>query len=80
MSQFFVPFKFQKPIEIPFQSTKSIKDPQGKVTWFCEDIGLNNHHFKWHAVYPLKGPEPKVYDKDRRGELFYYMHHQLVAL
>lgn len=29
-------------------------------------------------VYPGEGPE-KVVKKDRRGELFYYMHNQIIA-
>lgn len=36
------------------------------------------HHWHWHLVYPGQGPD-SVVKKDRRGELFYYMHHQLIA-
>lgn len=50
------------------------------MTFFCEDIGLNNHHFKWHIVYPFASKNEKYYKKDRRGELFYYMHRQLLSL
>lgn len=46
--------------------------------YFREDIGLNSHHWHWHLVYPGYGPM-SVVNKDRRGELFYYMHHQVQA-
>lgn len=36
------------------------------------------HHWHWHLVYPGEGP-PEVVIKDRRGELFYHMHHQIQA-
>lgn len=32
----------------------------------------------WHLVYPAEGPDVIV-KKDRRGELFYYMHGQCIA-
>lgn len=35
------------------------------------------HHWHWHLVYPGEGPD-NVVNKDRRGELFYYMHNQVV--
>lgn len=46
-----------------------------KMNYFREDIAINQHHFHWHIVYPHSGP-PEVVNKDRRGELFYYMHNQ----
>lgn len=48
------------------------------MTYFREDIALNSHHYHWHIVYPMGGPYPEYYNKDRRGELFYYMHHQML--
>lgn len=41
------------------------------------DIGINMHHWHWHLVYPGQGPD-NVVRKDRRGELFYYMHSQII--
>lgn len=35
------------------------------------------HHWHWHLVYPGEG-EPDIVNKDRRGELFYYMHNQII--
>ncbi|XP_065204184.1 phenoloxidase 1-like [Planococcus citri] len=53
-------------------------DPENKVAYFREDVGLNLHHRHWHEVYPYEGEE-FIVKKDRRGELFYYMHQQILA-
>jgi hypothetical protein len=31
----------------------------------------------WHLVYPFEASDRRIVDKDRRGELFYYMHQQV---
>lgn len=46
-------------------------------TFFLLDIGVNLHHWHWHLVYPAEGPI-SVVKKNRRGELFYYMHNQIM--
>ena len=58
--------------------------PEVVLNWFREDPKLNEHHEHWHVVYPLAGvPAPgnprggQV--KERQGELFLYMHRQMVA-
>lgn len=65
-------------VEVPFHGTMSVSNLEEKLTFFREDIGVNSHHFHWHLIYPFDGPDPKYYAKDRRGELFYYMHHQVL--
>lgn len=59
-----------------------------RVAYFREDLGINLHHWHWHLVYPGSNPSEKnckelqihnVVSKDRRGELFYYMHQQILA-
>lgn len=59
-------------------------DPEERLLWLREDPKLNEHHEHWHVVYPLAGvPAPgdplggKV--KERQGELFLYMHRQMLA-
>ena len=49
------------------------------MAYFREDIALNEHHRHWHEVYPFQSVEPSIVDKDRRGELLYYMHQQIMA-
>jgi hypothetical protein len=51
-----------------------------KLWYFREDPGVNLHHWHWHLVYPFESQRNRaIVDKDRRGELFYYMHQQMVA-
>ncbi|XP_025414834.1 phenoloxidase 1-like [Sipha flava] len=73
-----VPVGSRVPIEIPQDFTASDLDPEHKLSYFREDIGLNLHHWHWHLVYPFEGPL-NVVNKDRRGELFFYMHQQIIA-
>jgi tyrosinase len=52
--------------------------------WFREDPKINEHHEHWHVVYPYGGiPDPTdptiKHTKDRQGELFLYMHQQMLA-
>lgn len=65
-------------IEIPLTYTGSDFNPEQKLAYFREDFGVNHHHWHWHLVYPDSGPL-QVVNKNRRGELFYYMHQQLIA-
>ncbi|XP_055317646.1 phenoloxidase subunit 1-like [Sitodiplosis mosellana] len=65
-------------IEVPFRGTMSVSNVEEKLAFFREDIGVNSHHWHWHVVYPVDASNPVYFDKDRRGELFYYMHHQLL--
>lgn len=56
-------------------------DPEQKLWYFREDILVNSHHFHWHVVFPTCSPkDPKAPGyRDRRGELFFYMHHSMIA-
>jgi hypothetical protein len=45
--------------------------------YFREDLGINLHHWHWHLVYPSVASDISIVRKDRRGELFYYMHQQV---
>lgn len=56
--------------------TQNVTNPEERLTFFREDIGINSHHFHWHVVYPPFGDDA-IGKKDRRGELFYFMHHQM---
>ncbi|XP_068086764.1 phenoloxidase 1 isoform X2 [Anabrus simplex] len=66
------------PIEIPRDYTASDLDPEHRIAYFREDMGINLHHWTWHLVYPFAGT-PEIVNKDRRGELFYYQHQQIIA-
>ena len=49
-------------------------DPEQKLRVWREDPGLAEHHHNWHVYYPHTEPP-----KDRQGELFAYMHLQMLA-
>ncbi|XP_055838202.1 phenoloxidase 2-like [Episyrphus balteatus] len=65
-------------IDMSQNFTASDREEEQRLAYFREDIGVNMHHWHWHLVYPGEGPD-EVVRKDRRGELFYYMHHQIIA-
>ncbi|RZF45152.1 hypothetical protein LSTR_LSTR016475 [Laodelphax striatellus] len=67
-----------EPIEVPLDYTASDLDHEHRVAYFREDLGINLHHWHWHLVYPFLGPR-RVVAKDRRGEIFYFMHQQIIA-
>ncbi|XP_077289151.1 arylphorin subunit alpha-like [Arctopsyche grandis] len=55
-------------------------DQEQKVSYFTNDIGLNSYYFYFHADYPFwLGGEQFGLNKDRRGELYYFTHQQLLA-
>uniref|UniRef100_A0A182QSW5 Tyrosinase copper-binding domain-containing protein n=1 Tax=Anopheles farauti TaxID=69004 RepID=A0A182QSW5_9DIPT len=70
--------RFGMAVDIPMNYTASDAVLEQRVAYFREDIGVNLHHWHWHLVYPGEGPA-SVVRKDRRGELFYYMHQQMLA-
>jgi tyrosinase len=56
--------------------------PESALDWFREDPLANDHHRHWHIVYPSRGrptPGGGVRLQDRQGELFFYMHQQMLA-
>jgi len=57
-------------------------DPEAPLDWFREDPLANEHHRHWHVVYPGSGrptPAGERALQDRQGELFFYMHEQMLA-
>ncbi|GAM21040.1 hypothetical protein SAMD00019534_042150 [Acytostelium subglobosum LB1] len=62
---------------------KRWKNPDSLLKWWREDPMLNSHHWNWHTAYPsfgvtLDGASPARL-KDRQGELFVFMHRQMIA-
>jgi hypothetical protein len=57
--------------------------PEHRLDWWREDPLANEHHQHWHIVYPRFGISPDGQAprklKDRHGELFFYMHQQMLA-
>ncbi len=50
---------------------------EAALDYFREDTAFNEHHTKWHTVYPSHPPNGKM--RNRQGELFWYMHQQMLA-
>ncbi|KAL1138896.1 hypothetical protein AAG570_008958 [Ranatra chinensis] len=73
-----VPENQRMPLEIPVDYTASDLEFEHRIAYFREDLGINLHHWHWHLVYPFDAPMDIV-NKNRRGELFYYMHQQVMA-
>ncbi|XP_047538254.1 phenoloxidase subunit 2-like [Vanessa atalanta] len=67
------------PIIIPRDYTATDLDIEHRMAYFREDIGVNLHHWHWHLIYPFSANQLSIVAKDRRGELFYYMHSQIIA-
>lgn len=58
---------------------------EAKLDYFREDTWVNEHHSRWHSVYLASGQDdphdpfgPKL-TRNRQGELFWYMHQQMLA-
>nr|CAD7194814.1 unnamed protein product [Timema douglasi] len=71
--------EISSPTVIPMKFTGSVNNPEQRVAYFGEDIGINSHHSHWHMDFPFWWKKSYPVDKDRKGELFFYMHHQMVA-
>ncbi|KAJ3212444.1 Polyphenol oxidase 1 [Dinochytrium kinnereticum] len=76
-SQLAVPISSQLPAPDP-------EDSEVALNYWREDVNLNEHHEHWHIVYPGGGiPDPRnpgvFRAKDRQGELFAFMHQQMLA-
>ena len=56
---------------------------EAQLDWYREDPLANDHHHHWHVVYPRgipseRFPRPRR-TQPRQGELFLYMHQQMLA-
>merc|ERR1719259_655720 len=59
--------------------TGSLKNPEQHVAYFGEDIGMNVHHVTWHMDFPFWWDDAYGFHLDRKGELFFWAHHQLTV-
>ncbi|CAL8122997.1 unnamed protein product [Orchesella dallaii] len=71
-----MPAQERPVIVIDKNFTGSNLNPNHKLAYYMEDIGINTHHWHWHIVNPFNAPKGTV---DRKGEVFYYMHHGMLA-
>lgn len=66
------------PSAVPLRGIAAPTDPEAALNWFREDPKANEHHEHWHFVYPWDGGLTGK-TRDRQGELFLYMHEQMIA-
>uniref|UniRef100_A0AAG5DSW4 Hexamerin A n=1 Tax=Anopheles atroparvus TaxID=41427 RepID=A0AAG5DSW4_ANOAO len=53
---------------------------EGSMSYFTEDVGLNAYYYYFMMDYaPFLGGDKLGLNKDRRGELYLFMHQQLLA-
>ncbi len=52
---------------------------EADIDWYREDSKANEHHEHWHYVYPTNGVPTTRRVKNRHGEMFFYMHQQMLA-
>ncbi|KAL7645646.1 UNVERIFIED_CONTAM: hypothetical protein RMT77_004032 [Armadillidium vulgare] len=69
----------QTPGKFHMSFTGTKRNPEQRVAYFGEDIGLNVHHVTWHMDYPFWWKDSYGYHLDRKGELFFWVHHQLTV-
>merc|ERR1711962_339789 len=69
----------RKPGNFNMDFTGSMKNPEQHVAYFGEDIGMNVHHVTWHMDFPFWWEDKYGYHLDRKGELFFWAHHQLTV-
>jgi len=69
----------QTPGKFTMGYTGSQKNSEQRVAYFGEDIGMNVHHVSWHMDNPFWWEDRFGYNIDRKGELFFWAHHQLTA-
>ncbi|CAH0394157.1 unnamed protein product [Bemisia tabaci] len=63
------------------KNSKTVDEQERKLSYFREDVVLNLHHSIWHIIHPVDPHNGSLVPthSDRRGELFGYMHSQLLA-
>ncbi|XP_053640583.1 hemocyanin subunit-like [Cherax quadricarinatus] len=70
----------QTPGKFRSHFTGSKKNPEQRVAYFGEDIGLNTHHVTWHLEFPFWWNDANEgHHLDRKGENFFWVHHQLTV-
>jgi tyrosinase len=77
------PIEVRAP-QLVFPSTSFLPSPprptsntEPELEWFREDPKLSQHHEHWHLVYSWAVPPAQL--RDRQGEIFIYMHQQMLA-
>jgi tyrosinase len=73
-----------EPAPVPGRDiSRTTPAAEAQLDWYREDPLANDHHHHWHIVYPaggnVAGAAGGVRTQPRQGELFFYMHQQMLA-
>jgi len=71
--------QMQKPGKFKSKFTGTKRNPEQRVAYFGEDIGMNTHHVTWHMEFPFWWEDKYGHHLDRKGENFFWVHHQLTV-
>lgn len=74
-----VPEGSRVPVTINPVDTASSVNHEDFVAYFREDLGINLNYFSFNLIYPSDADDLHIVAKDRRGELWYYLHQQIIA-
>nr|XP_045623127.1 hemocyanin subunit-like [Procambarus clarkii] len=70
----------QTPGKFRSEYSGSKRNPEQRVAYFGEDIGLNTHHVTWHLNFPFWWNDAhEGHHIARKGENFFWVHHQLTV-
>ncbi|XP_050730138.1 hemocyanin subunit-like isoform X2 [Eriocheir sinensis] len=71
----------QTPAKILSPTNGRLKNnPEQRVAYFGEDVGMNTHHVTWHLEFPFWWDDGhENYHLERKGENFFWVHHQLTV-
>ncbi|XP_045137652.1 hemocyanin subunit 2-like [Portunus trituberculatus] len=70
----------QTAAKIQSHFTGSKSNPEQRVAYFGEDIGMNTHHVTWHLEFPFWWDDAhENHHINRKGESFFWVHHQLTV-
>jgi tyrosinase len=78
------PIEAQLAGAVPAEQVMPVPNPATQpagervLDWYRQDPRANDHHGHWHIVYPGTPPDGLLPQK-RQGELFLYMHQQMMA-
>jgi hypothetical protein len=62
--------------------SRTLPEEERRLDWYREDPYANFHHAHWHDVWDTEGVEEhggRLITQKRQGELFLYMHQQMLA-
>ncbi|KAL7300490.1 hypothetical protein TKK_0006492 [Trichogramma kaykai] len=71
----------EKPVylEVDSNATASSSDEENRVAYWREDVDINTHYWHLSLLYPDVENAALFGKKDRQGEFFWYIHHQIIA-